>query len=305
MNTSTTVGASKVAQADLTDGFIVAPEAAETAGCISYWRLSGAVDLDRLRNAWVDQGLDTALLPAPPAPETALRRAVQAQQHLRQLVRPIAKRGAWVIKEEIVVESVNGRKDTEYTTIARVWWENGIRIEPVDASGAYDALERNIRNEYRAQQGQIDPADVSGWLVSLAEQNNAASLRDTGGVYFVPRPAVNFWQKAVAALKFATNNDHKVFQIPALRNSEAIDAIVDAITLEAGRAASAIEADLLLEGDAALGKRALSTRTQTCADVLDKVASYEKLLGIRLDDVRDRVERLRANIATVALLEDN
>src|SRR5512147_3180225 len=85
--------------------FIVTPEAAATAGSISYWRLSGDVDRAKLAKAWQAQGLDLKLLPNVAGDSVALGRAVHACAGVRQrqtdtesgitwLVRPTAWRGA-------------------------------------------------------------------------------------------------------------------------------------------------------------------------------------------------------------------
>jgi hypothetical protein len=286
-----------------TADYVVTPDSEATAGAISYWRLSGSLALSRLEVAWKAAGLDLALLPSSPEPEVALRRAVAAQQARRRLVRPLAKRGAWVIKDEAVASDGT---DTTYETVARVFFDGGVtfpaRIERVEAPDVvFDTVAEGIRAAYYQHRSELQPEDVSVWLVKLAKGQSAVSLRDAGGIYFVPRPAVEFWRQVAGALQAAAEGHH-VFRIPALRNDEAIDAILDAITVEAEAEAAAIEADLTAEGDQALGERALATRTKRCAQVLAKVSSYEGLLGVKLETIRERVERLQADVSAASLL---
>lgn len=286
--------------------YIVTPESNETAGCISYWRLSGPLSLTVLRAAWEAAGLDSQLLPESPEPEVALRRAVVEQQARRRLVRPLAKRGAWVIKDEAVT---GDGSDTSYETVARIHFDSGawygrvpVRIEKAEAPDAvFDKVDGAIREAYTRHRAELQPEDVSAWLVKLAKGQAAVSLRDAGGIYFVPRPAMEFWRRAVAVIE-SVSTAHHVFRIPALRNSEAIDAILDAITIEAEAEAEAIEADLTAEGDAALGERALATRGRRCAAVLDKVGAYEGLLGVKLETIRERIARLQADLTAAALV---
>ena len=280
-------------------GYMVVPELAE-AGCISYWRLSGGVNLGELREAWLRAGLDEKLLPAAPSRETALRRSVSDLGAKRRLIRPLARRGAWAVVNEAV--------DRHTETLS---WDVSceVRLTPsavkdglptVSIAPSYHELGDQIRSGYTKHLGELAQEDISGWLVKLACGEKAVALRDTGGVYFIPRPSVPFWRRAVEIIRAVSQ--HKVFQLPALKNSEAIDAIVDAVTEEGRREAEAIEADLAQEGDAALGARALVTRGTHCEEVISKIASYESLLGVKMDAVRARIERLRANLAAAALI---
>jgi hypothetical protein len=276
----------------------VAPQAAETAGAISYWRLSGNVELSKLAAAWAAQGLDKDLLPAQPGAEVALGRAVRELQGKRRLVRPLGKRGAWVVKDEAVTQDGN---DVTHTRVCVVKFEAGsAAIDPGEAPvETFDAAAAAIRDNFRKAQIELAPEDISGWLIKLAYDRSSVSLRDSGGIYFVPRAGVEFWRKAVAAIQSV--GAHRIFQIPALKNSEAIDAILDAVTVETSAAVAGIEAELIAEGDDALGARALKTRAETCGALLDKVAAYEELLGVKLPALVSKIEDLRAGVAAAAL----
>lgn len=276
----------------------VAPEAAETAGAISYWRLSGNVALAALTTAWRAQGLDESILPSEPGDEVALGRAVRELQGKRRLVRPLAKRGAWVVKDEEVTPAGD---DVRHVRVAVVKFENGsAAIEPGEAPfETYDSVAAQIRDGFRKARIELAPEDISGWLIKLAKDRSSVSLRDSGGIYFVPRTAVEFWRKAVSAIQSV--GAHRIFQIPALKNDEAIDAILDAVTAETSAAVAEIEAELIKEGDDALGARALKTRGEICGSLLDKVAAYEELLGVKLTALVSKIEDLRAGVAAAAL----
>jgi hypothetical protein len=280
------------------ESIFVAPEASETAGAISYWRLSGNVELAALALAWAGQGLDKDLLPAQPGDEVALGRAVRDQAGKRRVVRPLGKRGAWVIKDEAVAASGD---DVVHTRVCTVKFESGsAAIEPGEVpSDVFEATAAAIRAGFRQARVELAPEDISGWLIALARDRAAVSLRDSGGIYFVPRTGVEFWRKAVKAIESV--GAHRIFQIPALKNSEAIDAILDAVTNETRAAAEAIEAELVAEGDDALGARALKTRAEACGSLLSKVEAYENLLGVKLPALVTRIEDLRAGVAAAAL----
>jgi len=287
-----TTSASASASARVND-LVVTPEMVEEAGVISYWKLNGPVALDKLTAAWGKLGLDPKSLPAAPAPETALRRAVAELGGRRRLIRPLAKRGAWAI----VDERVHGEKHLDYTEVARVFWKNnGIDFELAD----FD-LRHKIRGAFDRTRDELAGEDVSTWLVRRAEAVQAVSLRDAGGVYFIPRQHADYWRKVAMAVEIASK-DHHVYKIPAMNNADAVAAILDAVTTEAAAATKAMQAELAKVGEEALGKRALNSRGSACVRLLAKIETYEGLLGIRMDAIKTNVESLRADVASAALL---
>jgi hypothetical protein len=285
---------------------VVTPEALSTAGAVSYWRAGGTVSIAALSKAWEAAGLDTALLRKEPEPETALRRAVldladrvsivinSKDAERRTLVRPCQEVSTWAIVEEIVEE---GAAPT-YTTLAIVSFVNGNpHVEQIGGSNEQTTdIEARVLAGFTAHHGLYDPSDITGWLVKLAYKHKAVTLRDSGGVYFIPRASMDFWNKAADALEAASGKAHKVFRIPAMKNAEAIEAIVDAVTAEAEQVAQQIDDQV----NAGLGARALETRKASVNALLEKIASYEELVGQQLK-VRERVESLGAAVAAAAL----
>ena len=283
---------------------VVTPEALSTAGAVSYWRAGGNISIAALRKAWEEAGLDMALLRKEPEPETALRRAtldlaertsVNEKTERRILVRPMAEVSTWGIVEEIVQEGFA----PSYTTLAIVSFVNDKpHVEQHDGTEEQTTdIEKRVLVGFHAQQGLFDPADITGWLVKLAYKTcKAVTLRDSGGVYFIPRPAMEFWNKAANVIETVSHKNHKVFRIPAMKNAEAVEAIVDAVSAEAEQVAKQIDDQV----NAGLGARALETRKAAVNELLAKIASYEELVGQQLK-VRERVESLGAAVAAAAL----
>lgn len=274
----------------------------ESAGLISYWRCSEGMSLSTLTDRWIEEGLDPKLLPKNPEPETALRRAVMEQQDRHRLVRAV-DRHTWAVVDEKVVEVPEGQpaQPPTYETHWIVRFDGGgPAIDGISEFGKATlmAFARNVNSAFSKQTGLLASTDVTSWLVKLAYKHGAVTLRDTGGVYFVPREHSDFW-RAVARCVEATVG-YRVFRIPAMRNSEAVAAIVDAVTVEAAQLITMMEVELAQTGDDALGKRAIAHRQAEAEAMLAKVVSYEKLLGMQLD-VRSRVENLQANIVAAAL----
>jgi hypothetical protein len=288
---------------------IITPDSAEIAGAVSYWRASGSISIDALRQAWGDAQLDMKLLRKPPEPETALRRAVlelamrekiDAKIERRILVRPQQEPSTWAVVEEIVAEGV----PPVYTTLEIISFvkDTGPQFYTIEGTREQAAqILSTVMASFSRQSGLYDPSDVTGWLVKLAYKNDAVTLRESGGVYFIPRPAMTFWNKAADIVESVSRGAHKVFRIPAMHNAEAVAAITDAITQEAAQVVELMQKDLGLIGEAALGPRAIKTRQVEAEALLAKLNSYEELLGAQLA-VRERVSNLQTNLTVAALM---
>jgi hypothetical protein len=153
-----------------------------------------------------------------------------------------------------------------------------------------------VQADYDRTMGEV--LNLSSWLVRMVYSTHAVGLRDTGGIYFVPRDGVDEWKKLVGAIRAASA--HQFFEVPALRSSEAVDAILDALITEAGESILKMEEQLTSDK---LGEKALHGRVEKCDAMKSKIESYEALLGTNLDKLRERLDGLKANLAAAALLK--
>ena len=282
---------------------VVTPEAEKAAGCVTYWRASGTVSIEALSKAWAAAGLDVGLLRKAPEPAVAFRRAVMAQQRRHRLVRALKEAHTWVIVDEHVHKPVEGQpaQPPTYTKlcIVRCDFDGRNTVEVLDGDpSTVDAIQTCIRADFMQQQGLFDPGDITGWLVKMAYGKSAVTLRDSGGVYFIPRPAMEFWTKAADVVETVSHKTHRVFRIPAMKNSEAVEAIVDAMTAEAEQIAKEVEDDI---ASGKLGGRALESRRGALEALLKKVGSYEELIGQQIK-VQDRIATVSSAVAQAILV---
>jgi hypothetical protein len=282
---------------------IAMPDMGEnTSGAIAYWRLSGAIDYDDLEQAWTKRALDPKLMPSPVTPGTALKRTMQTFKDSSVLVRPLREeREGFVLVHE---QYVNGRPS--YT--------NGMEVSLVaQMDGTYDLNIANVADEisagevtsvfatWRRQLGILTQSDISSWLVHLVRTVDAVRLRDTGGIYFIPRYMLPLWDTYVAAIRESSSS--LVFQIPAMKSDEAINAIVDAMTNEAQEAVEAMAKEIDTWGEEP-NKRAVNVRTERLRVLEEKLGKYESLLGVKLDELRGQVGEVGARLAEAALMAD-
>ena len=281
---------------DATTGIIAIETGVETAGAIAFWRLSGSTNHQRLVNEWTARGLDVKLVPSLPTPEVALRAACHEQQETRILIRPLEKRAGY----SVVREKASG-DDLAWGVLLRAKVDviGQLHVEPGEVPQTPEQLSARVAKlnaDFTSHMQTIPQARMSGWLVDLATRVAAVRLRDTGGIYFVPRPALDEWREMVRAIRAASS--HAVFEIPSMRSDEAVAAILDAITQEAETALAALEKELA-EGD--LGGRALENRANEARALKGKVSTYEKLLGKKMDAMQASLENIAANLTAAAL----
>ncbi len=263
----------------------------ETAGCVTWWRLSGSLPLETLQSAWGAAGHDDRLLPKQTTPAEALARAVRQHQSKRVLARPLGGRRGWALVNEDATDD-----GLDYQVLCKAHVEEQRIVVACDD----DALRRKIEDAYVAHRAALSATDVSMWISGkLISQVQAVKLRDTGGVYFVPRDNVATFVGWAGLLRGIS--DHVVYELPALRSEEALEAIMVAVITEADKELAAMEEELDMDD---LGVRALRTRERRCEAVRFKIATYEHLLGQGMEDMQDRLGALQASIVEAAILAD-
>jgi hypothetical protein len=288
---------------------IVAVQGMESgvAGAIVWWSLHGDTNVVDLEEAWTCLGGDERYVLAPPSLETALYRAAQSCANTtRELVRPVMRNQAWDFQIERVAADGDDRK-LEYTTavrlrVTRVTDEAGKVLSKHPAihptAPEFNALAGKIEGAYAHQRTQLQPADVSGWLLWLLNSHvNAVGLRDRGGFYFVPKDRLPQWRMVVEAVKQASQ--HQMFEIPAMQAEETVAAVLSAVRKEAEEAMGSIEAALLEDGE--MATKSINAAERKLVAVQAKVDSYVQLLGCDLPDLTERNLRLKGALVAARL----
>ena len=275
--------------------------AAKACGAISFWQLHGNVTRQALALALVQCGVNFCEAPDEPSAVVALHRAVEAVAKEIGGDAHSTKHGHWAIVgapheqtgavgEQIVYDvKASAEIVREYTGkgAKRELLSETLRVEG-------QGCER-IREAFDIAKGVITGNDISGWLCKRLEKLGAVALRESGGFYFLPQDACAKWEQIKRAVHAASS--HKIHGVPALRSKDAVDAILSAIETETRK-----ECDQIGEEIAGnVGKRALETREKRTTELLERIARYEELLGVKLEALRDATKATRAAVATTLL----
>ncbi len=261
------------------------------AGAIVWWRLAGALRADDLAWSWAQAALPEKWLPGATTPRAALGIAVREITGPRRLARPLGEGAGYVIVDESP-DHANGLLQHRPVGVVRV--EEGRII--VSGEAATESMRRVLEDAYDAAMASLAQGAVGGWLASLVGKLHGVPLRDTGGVYFVPRAHVETLSAIAGALRAASA--HVVHTVPALRSEEAVAAILAAVQDDATSAALALE-EKIAAGE--LGARGLRTVQAHVAELREKVSTYEALLGVSLEAMRARLADLDAS-STLAII---
>ena len=259
------------------------------AGSLTWWELSGLVDVEQLRVAWQAAGLDIAMVPKDVAPKTALKRAVETLAEQRKLVRPLAGREGYSLVEETATGETLAYQQS---VVATVDDGGALKIEPADGP-----LAVAIQASYQRHLVNLVPSDISSLLVHFCESLDAVALRARGGFYFLPPASVDKFRLAAEVIRSV--GAHVCYEIPALRTESAVQAILAAVEREASAEIEEFESIL---SNVEAGPRALKTKAKQCDRVASKVAGYEALLGTSLVELQERLSGLRSRLAEAAIL---
>ena len=277
-------------------GIVAVDEHVPAAGAIVWWRLSGRVDYEVLKSAWIEAGLAEKDLLHPCTNATALRRAANDLREKRRLVRPLGRGEGFAIVREKVVKD---KHELEHEVLCKVLLDPAGRPQFEhfgDREEEGYKIADEVRTAFEAHLSEVECEDFSGWLVKLMPKLDAVGLRDTGGVYFVPESAVALLGRVAQVLSNVTG--HVINRVPAMRGADAVAAILDAVEAEATQEAERMERDIEA---GKLGERGFENRLAYCDEVEGKVTRYEELLGAKLDTFRARLENLRANLSLAAM----
>lgn len=277
--------------------FTVVENDVQGAGAMTFWTLRGSVTHSSLKNEWLKQGLHEDLLLDAPSNEVLLRRAVDDLASGGLFVETVKSTGelALVFKDEI-----DGLP--QYTPMAK-WKLSDDKQQPVPvqtfSADGDTSLHEIVTSTFLNNLGRVTSNDVSVWLTRLTTAMSGVVARpDTGGIYFIPPFTIASWRKVKAVLAAVTQ--HRIFNIPMLKNDEAIETIFFSTMQEMSKTIAALDKEL----ENADNKRedGLKTQAEKAATAKAKLARLEAFMGRTMPEISDKLETLRAGLFAAAAI---
>lgn len=288
---------------------LIATENEATAsGVITYWSLSGTISFEKLKTAWIAGGLAEDQLPQPPSAMVALKRAIDHVTPDACIIKPLKDEDGYTVIRKVTEEGAKQKWETLFSAFVSesgrltVWVADGDSASSdVTTSDKSKKLAGDIEDYVEIELGTLHSIDISTWLVRMVDHRfSAVSLRDTGGFYFIPR-GINqeVWERVAGVLDSVSAV--RIMTIPAMHSEQASLAVLQALTDEISSNTKNLQEAL---DEARMGKRALDTKIGACVNMLDKIETYEGLLGERLTDLRGAVDGLRAKYVEAWVVAD-
>lgn len=265
----------------------------ENAGAVIYFRRGGAhVGCSDLRKAWEAKDLDDQELPKAPTAATALKRALDEQKSRNVLVRPLKGERGYAL----VLEKHDEDTDLDYTVDLTVRLDD---MKLATFSNANHPLASLITAKQLYHRTVYNEQDISSFIIDVAKKHDAVSLRDTGGIYFIPRTHLDEFNKRAEVLEKVSGLT--VFRIPAEDSDSTVKAVLAAIEEEAQRGIEEVKAFMHPEDGNQPGERAIKTKLSKVKELSSKVSRYEGLLGESLESFKNKLSSLQTDMTVMTL----
>ncbi len=137
---------------------------------------------------------------------------------------------------------------------------------------------------------------ASTMLVGIVKHLGGATLREDGGVYWVPNSGLAAWSDVAKML--AETGVAQVYLIRHELDADAARAVIDAVIAETTKHIETIQAAV---NTGELGVKALEGRQSAAEAILDRVKMYEHHTGANLAELTKQIEELEVAIGMAAI----
>src|SRR5262249_43022797 len=308
------------------------------------WRLEGIrVSHPDLEHALQTTGFDK-YLPDPPTPRVALRRAlaewIRAKQRTartlqlqlgeedqedndggrrRTLIRVINRAGSEHLVYALVAEDVDfSALGLSYGTALRILLnkKTGEMICTTDAEGVIDAqresqqLTDELMPYWRQYRDLFIARDLSQMVREIIDGMNAVSLRQAGGVYFVPeseRDSLLRLRQLIAGIPHVAGSESFVCALGVPDAAEAKRGLSKAVHAGLLDEINSLRGDLgrLSKSSDRLREKTIAQRLVLYKRLKAKAEMYQDLLGVQQDQVRAGIAGLEREALNLISGDDN
>jgi hypothetical protein len=269
--------------------------AGEHLGDLVWWTLSeAAVSRVTLEALWTGAGLSDALLPEPPTAEKALKNAVRACQVgvADKLVR-VGKDADDELVFAIIDERRVGDGSLEHHQEARVILQRPLAQLVLDVPG--HALAVRIKDAFEELRSTHTADDVRRMLVRALRSFAAVTLREGGGVYWVPRT----FQRDVRRLEEAVGSlgSSKLYVIPVHHTPAAASTLGEVAKGSLETELAALQEELReFQAEPPDRTSTLERRLEAFAALKTRAQLYRDVLKVQVDDLEGQLDTMGAAV---------
>jgi len=264
-------------------------------GDIVFWQLADArVDRATLESLWRDAGLDAALLPEEPTAERALKQAVrEAQVGQRDRLIRLGLDSEAEIVFAIVRENRDDAGNVTYVQEARVRLERA--SEAITSDVASHDIVQAVLTGFRTLRTTHTADDVRRAIVKALGKWAAVTLRDGGGIYWVPSVyAAELRRLQGAVEKIGTSRVHVLPVHESQDANRALGAIATAsLEAELAQLQAEIAAFVSMPPERT---STLTRRLEAFAALRERAKLYRSVLAITVTDLDRQLDEMSARV---------
>lgn len=266
-------------------------------GDIFYWTLSEArIDRSTLETIWSAAQLSPEHLPDPPTAEKALKAAIReaAVGQPDRLIR-LGKEDEAEIVFAVVRETKHADGSITYQQETRIILDRKAETVSSDLSG-HD-LAGVIATRFAELRTTHTPDDVRRAMMKTLDACAAVTLRDHGGVYWVPAPYAELVRRLQAAVEKIGSS--RVYLLPVHASADASRTLGEAATLAIEDELAALKAEV--EGFMA----SPPDRQSTLVRRLDAFEGLQARANLYRDVLQVHVADLESTLSALTVTVEN
>lgn len=158
-----------------------------------------------------------------------------------------------------------------------------------------------LQRQFAAARATLGADSVGPSLIEIAKHLGGTTLREAGGIYYVPEQALPVWEQVMAA--FQESGGSRVYCVRTVMDTQTVRAVKDAIVSEVCSKAGELT-DEITSGS--LGPTAIENRKAKALALHARVHEYEGILSETLGHLHAVIQVAeQAAAAALAIQEDS
>ena len=270
-------------------------------GRVVFWTLGEDSD-----HAILEQGLTDCSLggycPDENTAKAALKSAlVSIYGSRRCLIRPLDGRAGYlVVQEKGEGEGNISLSHVPLFSVDVPTGPEGILFKDPESGEIVEHHQAGIvRDQFWRELDKVPSHKVARALVNIIDRISGTSLRETGGIYWIPERTLPIWEKVVTAVESASPSN-AIYALNTAKDDDCLRAVVAGLTHSVSSEMDTIRGKIR---SGKLGDKALATQNSRAADLRLKIQLYEKLFGKTLTELKDSTEDLESAEVMTALAQ--
>lgn len=270
---------------------------AVSAGFLCYWNLGQQTDPDILANGLGQLGLPK-LAPKPRTWLMSLKAALaEVFGKQEEMIRPLKRKDD---NGYTVVVETKGETRNDYAQHVNA---------KINESGdviVTDGYADNVELTSKAWHFRrvLPAASVSDLLVSLVAHLGGVTLKDNGGLYFIPESQYATWANVAMVVEAAATNGtaNNISIVPLEMNASTLRDIKRSIVHEIETEAQAMKEEIAA-GD--LSDCVIKRRRAKASSLGDRIRQYEIILGEALTACHENIDTVAQSLAVAVSVEED